>query len=115
MAVEFGKPYARGVALTTASAAIHTGSSATVRQVVSYARVVNYSASPVDLTLHVVPSGESEADDYLVFDEMTIAAQDTELLAELISQPLEPGDVVKAKASADSALSLSFGGTDITS
>jgi hypothetical protein len=115
MAVNFGKPFVEGSLVTTSTTPVFTGSSSVVRHVVSYARVTNYSASPVDFTVYVIPSGGSVADRYLALDERSIAAQDTELIAEIIGQPIEPSDTIQVKGSADTALTFSCGGTNITS
>ena len=49
----------------------------TGQSAVTYISITNYTASAVDVDLHIVPSGDSAGDANLVAKELTIDAKDT--------------------------------------
>jgi hypothetical protein len=67
------------MALTTnliadSATTVYTSSGTTA---LTYLSITNYTASAVDVDLHIVPSGDSAGDANLVAKELTIDAKDT--------------------------------------
>ncbi len=74
----------------------------------------NVSASPAQFSCHLVPSGGSVGDVYLVIDEATIMPGETYLCPEMIGQTMPESSFLSVKASAADAITFRASGRIIT-
>jgi len=95
--------------ITTTVGNIYTSSGNTV---MSVAYFCNYSSSPAQITVHLVPSGGSANVLNRIYSNVSITAGDT-LVVETEKILFASGDSLRANASANSAInaSVSFIGT----
>lgn len=81
---------------------------------ITFASFCNFSASAVDIDIHVVPSGESVANGTIVIKDLTINAGDT---YQLYSGPekllLANSDIVSCTANTNSAVTAVVSSTSI--
>lgn len=96
-----------GQPAATATTVIAAGSST---RVIDAAAVCNPTAGAVVLSVHLVPSGDTVADDVIVYHEKSIAAGATETLSALVNQALEPGDTLSMTAGAATSLTVTISG-----
>ncbi len=92
-----------------------TGSNTTtVVVIIDTFTAVNTSTVPAKFTAHLVPTGESVSDDYLVIDEVVIAPGETYLCPEMIGQTLPDSSFLSVKADIASTVSFRASGRIIT-
>ena len=82
---------------------------------IDHASVSNYTGSPVTITVYVLQSGDSVANIQKAIDALTIPANTTVPLFELVGRALDTGGIINAFAGSASALALHVTGTKFTS
>lgn len=98
------------VAQTTPTA-VYTSSGATA---VTFASFTNYAASAATLTLHIVKSGGSAADNNMLLDALSITAGDThELYVAGEKLLLDNGDAIYASSDTATAINAIISYTSI--
>ena len=95
--------------ITTAVGNIYTSSGNTV---MSVAYFCNYSSSPAQITVHLVPSGGSANVLNKIYSNVTITAGDT-LVVETEKIIFSSGDTLRANASANSAINATVSFTGV--
>ncbi len=86
--------------ITTAVGSVYTSSGNTV---MSVAYFCNYSSSPAQITVHLVPSGGSANVLNRIYSNVSITAGDT-LVVETEKIIFSSGDTLQANSSANSAI-----------
>ena len=95
--------------ITTAVGNIYTSSGNTV---MSVAYFCNYSSSPAQITVHLVPSGGSANVLNRIYSNVSITAGDT-LVVETEKIIFSSGDTLQANASANSAITATVSYTGV--
>lgn len=98
--------------LTTGATTLYTANA--VRAQVHAANLLNTSAAPVTVTLHLVPSGGAAGDANMILKAKPLNVSESYKSLELIGQWLNPGDTIQALASANTAVSVMIGGVEYT-
>jgi len=101
-------------AVPVAQATAYTVPGATVRFRIDQASVTNYTATARTLTVYILQSGEAVADSRKAIDALSIPANSTVALFELVGRGLNTGGIINAFASVVSTLALSITGTNNT-
>ena len=76
--------------------------------------VTNTGAGGVELSLSIIPSGESASDSNRAIIDRILRADETYLCPEVLGHVLASGDSISAKASAASSLNIRVTGRVIT-
>jgi len=113
MAVTYGVNLANGVALSTSSAVVYTAPADVDRVVINQARIVNTGPVAVPVSVWVLQSGESEADNFKAIDSKSVGAGDTVLLSEIIGDSINAGGTIKVISGAITS-SISMTGTEFS-
>ena len=98
----------------SSQATAYTVPGGTVRFRIDQASVTNYTGTPRDLTVYILQNGESVANLTKAIDALSIPANSTLALFELVGRGIDTGGIINSFASAASALSLSVTGTNNT-
>lgn len=114
MAVNFGVNIANGETIGTSNTTLYTAPSSIIRATINQARLVNYSAGPVIISLYILQSGESAANEFKAVDTKTIAANTTYLVSEIIGDAIGAGGTIVAISDTATAVSFSATGTEFT-
>ena len=115
MAIIYGQNFANGVVLPTVAGSLYAVPAGVVRSIITQARLVNYGATAVAVTLYVLQDGESVTAARQTRIEKSLAAGATELVEELIGDSVEAGGSIQGFASSATSVSISITGTEITS
>ena len=100
--------------LATSSAAF-TVSTGFDRVSITHAMMVNYSAGPIVCSVWHLQLGQSEADEFLILDGITIAANTALLIPEFIGRSVNAGGSAKVIAGSANTVSFSATATGFTS
>jgi hypothetical protein len=97
---------------TTSAAAVYAPTNASA--LVDHAVVCNPTAGAVTLTAHVIDGGGTAADANIIYHEKSIAAGATEVLTALLNLRLEAGDEIEMLASANTSLTVTISGREVS-
>ncbi len=114
MAVNYGVNLANGEIIGTSNTTLFTASTDIVRVSINQARLVNYSAAPAIVSLYILQSGDSIADNFKAIDALTIAAHTEVIATEIIGDALDAGGTIVAISDTGTAVSFSATGTEFT-
>lgn len=112
MSVLTGKSIVSNIDLAASIATIYTVPSTLNRVKIDAIAFTNHSASNVDLTVHIVPSGSSAATTNKIVSAKTIKAGASYLAPELIGQAVLTGGTIQAFASSASSVNCTITGTE---
>lgn len=114
MAVNFGVNLANGEIIGTSNTTLYTAPSSIIRAVINQARLVNYSAGPVVVSVFILQSGEAASNEFKALDGKSLAANETYLVSEIIGDSVDAGGTIVAIADTATAVSFSATGTEFT-
>ena len=114
MAVNYGINLANGEIIGAALTPLYTAPGSVTRTIINQARLVNYTAGAITIDLYVFQPSETTADNFKAIDTLSLAANTTKLVTEIIGDAIETGGSIQAVASAGSSVSFSATGTEFT-
>ena len=98
--------------LTSSAATYYTAERCTAR--VDNMTVTNTDSSAHQLTVYLIASGGSAGDSNTIIDTKSIHAGETYTCPEMIGKIIPAGSFIQALADADTVLTISAGGIEIT-
>lgn len=114
MATTQGNKLATGFAVQSAVSAAYTAPATVSSGMVTFASARNYGVTTETLTIYVLPSGETLADNYKAVIAKSLKAGETTLLMEIIGEAFAAGDTIQAEASTSDKISLDLVGSLVT-
>ena len=112
MATTYGNQFVNGFEVTTGIDTVYqVPSSGFSKVVIANATARNYGASTANLTLWMIPDGESTADNFKAIIDRTLSPGETVIMAEIIGEPINAGGQIEAQASLNTHISLTIGGS----
>jgi hypothetical protein len=102
-----------GAQLAASIAPIYTAPTG-VKGVVKRAAFTNTTGGAITLLVHIVPSGGSVTDGNMLINDLSIAAGETYISAELEGQVVEAGASIEAEASSAGSLTALISGVEVT-
>lgn len=97
--------------LTTSATTIYSAATGIRAQVLA-ANVLNTSAAPVTVTVHLVPTGQTVGDANMIVKARSLNIGESYKVIELVGQAMNAGDTIQALASANTAVSMMVGGVE---
>ena len=95
-----------------AAATAFTVGSTVTRFRIDHAVVVNYTATAATFTLYILQNGETAGNQYKRYDAISIPANETVSLFDIIGEVIETGGTVNCFSGTASALAFSMSGTN---
>jgi len=114
MAVNGGKNFANGSIISDSAAVVYTVPASLNRVQIGLASVTNYTAGAITIDVWALQSGQTRADNFKLADTLSLAANETKVLAQLDGLSLGQGGTIDAQASAATSVAITLNGTEWT-
>lgn len=114
MAINAAIAFINGEQLPNTNSVLYSVGTDVTRILIDQARLVNFDTAPHAVTIYILQPGDSVADNFKAIVDVTVGAEESFLLANIIGQAIDSGGSVQGFADAASSVALSLTGTEFT-